>query len=86
MCRRVDVETTGHRHETRADYTIEADRTTGRITAASFTLDVNAGMSSDLSLAWVDVLMRRIDGGYTLPGFSGRGTAWRTNLGTVTAV
>ena len=45
-----------------------------------FVFDVNAGLSADLSLVWIDTLMRRVDGGYTLRNFQGKGVAWKTNL------
>merc|ERR1712106_1091486 len=84
LTREVDVDTTGHRHETRTSYKIKY-ASDGLITSSEFEFDVNAGSSTDLSLAWVDILMRRIDGGYTLSNFEGRGVAWKTNLMSNTA-
>merc|ERR1740128_1609039 len=84
LTREVDVDTTGHRHETRASYKLKY-RPDGKITSSEFEFDVNAGSSTDLSLAWVDVLMRRVDGGYTLTNFEGKGVAWKTNLMSNTA-
>jgi len=84
LTRDVDVDTSGHRHETRATYKIEY-QPDGKIVRSEFNLDVNAGSSTDLSLAWVDTLIRRIDGGYTLHNFEGKGVAWNTNLVSNTA-
>ena len=52
LTREVDVDTTGHRHEARVSYEI-GYQTDGKITSAEFNCDVNAGSSTDLSLAWM---------------------------------
>ena len=46
---------------------------------------MNAEASTDLSLVWLDTLIRRVDGGYTLTNFEGDGVAWKTNLVSNTA-
>ena len=84
LTRDVDVDTTGHRHETKASYNIQYGQD-GKIHSSKFEFDVNAGCSADLSLVWVDTLMRRVDGGYTLRNFEGKGVAWKTNLMSNTA-
>ena len=46
---------------------------------------MNAEASTDLSLVWLDTLIRRVDGAYTLTNFEGDGVAWKTNLVSNTA-
>ena len=58
---------------------------TGRVLRADFDASVNAGCSTDLSVAWVDILLKRIDGGYTLTNFTGSAVALKTNLVSNTA-
>ena len=65
MTREVDNATTGHRHEVRARYNVTfSDQ--GQLLRTKFDVDVNAGMSSDLSKVWTETLVKRMDGGYTL--------------------
>ena len=84
LAREADTATTGHRHETRTRYEVEhaAD---GRMVRTQFRVEVNAGMSMDLSDAWGDILLKRIDGGYTLTHFEGTAAIMRTNLVSNTA-
>ena len=71
LTRDVDGDTTGHRHEVRASYKMQYGPD-GKIHQSQFTFDVNAGSSTDLSLVWLDTLIRRVDGGYTLRNFEGK--------------
>jgi len=85
LTREVDTSTTGHRHEARVNYQLSFN-SSGRILKAGFDLSVNAGCSSDLSVTWVDTLLKRIDGGYTLSNFTGTGYALKTNMVSNTAM
>ena len=71
LTREVDTATTGHRfffyngqchharprHEASASYQLSFN-SSGRILTSGFDLAVNAGCSSDLSVTWVDTLIK----------------------------
>ena len=70
LTREVDTATTGHRfffngrfhlvqprHEASATYQLSFN-SSGRILTSGFDLAVNAGSSSDLSVTWVDTLIK----------------------------
>ena len=85
LTRAEDMNTTGGRHESIMDYEVAVDRTNGKIIDAKFKAWANAGSSTDLSSIWVNILLLRSGGGYTLPNFEGRGRAVRTNSPSNTA-
>ena len=82
--RQTDFATSGHKHEVSASYDVQF-KSTGKITKIRFDCDINAGCSVDLSTAWAEVLVLRVDGGYTLQDFSMRATPLQTNLVSNTA-
>ena len=82
--REVDVAITGHRHETKASYSFSFTKD-GKISHSNVTCNYNAGFSRDLSLMWGNVLLSRLDGGYTLKNFSGEAIPRKTNLASNTA-
>jgi xanthine dehydrogenase/oxidase len=82
--RKVDVDITGHRHETKANYSFSFTNE-GKITQSNFTCDYNVGFSSDVSLVWGNTLLSRLDGGYTLRNFVGQAFPRKTNLSSNTA-
>ena len=84
LTREVDNNTTGHRHETKAEYEVVHDDK-GKILSTKFMFDVNAGMSLSNSDVWVSTLAKRVDGGYTLSKFEASGSAFKTNLTSNTA-
>ena len=84
LTRAVDVDTTGHRHECRTRYEVEFAED-GRILSSKFNIDINAGMSSDHSPPWADVLIKRIDGGYTLSKMEASAAVLKTNMVSNTA-
>ena len=84
LSREVDNNTTGHRHETKAQYEVVHDDQ-GKILSSKFVFDVNAGMSVSNSDAWVSTLAKRVDSGYTLSKFESSGSAFKTNLTSNTA-
>ena len=85
LSRKEDMEISGQRSESVVDYKVKVDRSSGVITAADFLALCNAGISADLSIPWILMLMMRIDGGYTLRHFKGQGKALRTNSPSNTA-
>ena len=85
LSRKEDMEISGQRSESMIDYKVKVDKSSGVITAADFVAFCNAGISADLSIPWILMLMMRIDGGYTLRHFNGQGKAVRTNSPSNTA-
>lgn len=56
-----DMGITGHRHEVLVDYDVSFDSNSGRIVHSKFQCFANAGHSTDLSVAWITILMLRLE-------------------------
>ena len=85
LSRAEDMQITGQRAESMVKYKVKVDKQNGRVMEANFQAYCNAGISADLSIPWILMLMMRIDGGYTFRNFSGQGQAIRTNSPSNTA-
>jgi xanthine dehydrogenase molybdopterin binding subunit len=75
---------TGMRHPLFAEYSIGFDDD-GRILAYDVVLNINAGSSTDLSLAILERAVFHADGAYYIPNTTVVGKAWKTNIPSNTA-
>ncbi len=85
LCRDDDQKMTGKRHPYLNKYKIGFD-SSGRILAAEFELNSNAGAAMDLSFAIMERALFHIDNAYYIHDLSVTGRIWRTNLPPNTAM
>jgi xanthine dehydrogenase molybdopterin binding subunit len=85
LCRDDDQKMTGKRHPYLNKYKVGFD-SSGRILAAEFQLNSNAGAAMDLSFAIMERALFHIDNAYYIPNLSVTGKMWRTNLPPNTAL
>ncbi len=85
LCRDDDQRMTGKRHPYLNKYKVGFDNS-GRILAAEFQLNSNAGAAMDLSHAIMERALFHIDNAYHIPDLSVTGKMWRTNLPPNTAL
>jgi len=79
-----DQKMTGKRHPYLINYKAGFDDT-GKIIAATFDINANAGSSMDLSMAVLERAMMHADNAYYIPNIHITGRAWKTNLPSNTA-
>ncbi len=75
---------TGKRHRTISNYKVGFDKD-GKIQALDVEINLDAGSSSDLTMAILERAMFHIDNAYYIPNLRVIGNAWKTNLPSNTA-
>ncbi|MCB2218942.1 MAG: xanthine dehydrogenase molybdopterin binding subunit [Bacteroidetes bacterium] len=75
---------TGKRHRTLNHYKVGFDKT-GKINALDVDLNLDAGSSTDLTMAITERAMFHIDNAYFIPNLKVVGNTWKTNLPSNTA-
>ncbi len=75
---------TGKRHTALTHYKVGFDKT-GKISALDINLNLDAGSSSDLTMAILDRAMFHVDNAYYIPNLRVIGNTWKTNKPSNTA-
>ncbi len=75
---------TGKRHRTISNYKVGFEKD-GKINAVDIDLNLDAGSSSDLTMAILERAMFHVDNAYYIPSLRVIGNAWKTNLPSNTA-
>jgi xanthine dehydrogenase/oxidase len=86
LTRKEDMETTGQKHEAIVHYNVQVDPVSFKILKIAYKVWANAGISADLSVPWVHLLILRSTGGYTVKNFEAIGKAVKTNSPSNTAL
>ena len=76
---------TGKRHRTISNYKVGFGKD-GKINALDIDLNLDAGSSSDLTMAILERAMFHVDNAYYIPNLRVIGNAWKTNLPSNTAM
>ncbi len=76
---------TGKRHRTISNYRVGFDKD-GKINALDIDLNLDAGSSSDLTMAILERAMFHVDNAYYIPNLRIIGSTWKTNLPSNTAM
>jgi xanthine dehydrogenase molybdopterin binding subunit len=84
LTREEDQKYTGKRHPSLSDYQAGIDKD-GRIQALKVDLNLDAGSSTDLTMAILERALFHLDNAYYIPNFSVTGRTWKTNLPSNTA-
>jgi len=84
LTREEDQKYTGKRHPSMSDYQAGFDKD-GSIRALKVELNLDAGSSSDLTMAILERALFHIDNAYYIPNVSVTGRTWKTNLPSNTA-
>ena len=84
LTRDEDQITTGKRHEALSKYKVGFS-SNGKLTALDVDLNLDAGSSSDLTMAILERAMFHIDNAYFIPNVSIIGNTWKTNKPSNTA-
>ena len=75
---------TGKRHRTISNYKVGFEKN-GKINAVDIDLNIDAGSSSDLTMAILERAMFHVDNSYFIPNLRVIGNVWKTNLPSNTA-
>ncbi|MEZ5195795.1 MAG: xanthine dehydrogenase molybdopterin binding subunit [Bacteroidales bacterium] len=84
LTRDEDQITTGKRHPAFAKYNVGFSRE-GKVTALDIDLNLDAGSSSDLTMAILERAMFHVDNSYFIPNLRVIGNTWKTNKPSNTA-